>query len=56
MLAGNLDTQTVEHKQILGTDSELETVSKSGSLRDLANNYENKPKRKNYELKSTYVS
>jgi len=30
----------VEHKQLLGTDSELETMSKSGSLRNLDNNHE----------------
>jgi len=29
-LVGNLDTQTVEHKQLLGTDSELENSVRVG--------------------------
>jgi len=55
-LAGNLDTQTVEYKQLLGTDSELENSVRVGHFGTLTTTYENRPKEGNYESESTYMS
>ena len=40
-----MDTQTMEHKQLLGIDSELEKQCKSRSLRNPNSNYKNRPKK-----------
>ncbi|QCE06169.1 hypothetical protein DEO72_LG9g1180 [Vigna unguiculata] len=44
-LAGNLDTQTVEYKQLLGTGSKLENSVRMGYFGTLTITYENKPRK-----------
>ncbi|QCE06504.1 hypothetical protein DEO72_LG9g1517 [Vigna unguiculata] len=44
-LAGNLDTQTCEYEQLLGTGSKLENSVRVGHFGTLTTTYENRPRK-----------